>query len=224
MIEIVPSILAADFARLGEEVAKVEQRGATMLHVDVMDGHFVPNLAVGLPVVQSLRKVTKATLDCHCMIEDPDTFAPMLIDAGVNQVSVHYEVCRHLDRTIQLIKSKGAKAGVVINPATTARLLDDILPFLDYVLVMSVNPGFGGQSFLPYTLDKVRYLARRRDERDLEFKIEIDGGITMDNAAEVVRAGVDWLVAGSSIFHTPDAGETFTQMQQTARNAAAVRV
>ena len=224
MIEIVPSILAADFARLADEVAKVEQRGATMLHVDVMDGHFVPNLAVGTPVVKSLRKVTKTTLDCHFMIEDPDTYAPIFIEAGANQVSVHYEVCRHLDRTIHLIKSHGAKAGVVINPATTARVLDDILPFVDYVLVMSVNPGFGGQEFLPYTLDKVRYLARRRDERELNFKIEIDGGITMDNAADVVRAGVDWLVVGSSIFHTPDPGETFAQMQQTARNAAAVRV
>jgi ribulose-phosphate 3-epimerase len=224
MVEIVPSILAADFARLGEQVARVESGGARMLHVDVMDGHFVPNLTVGPPLLESLRKVTRSTLDIHLMITDPDKYAPIFIEAGANQVSVHQEVCAHLDRTVRMIQSEGADAGVVINPATPVSTLDDILDVVDYVLVMSVNPGFGGQQFIPRSLDKVRALDRIRRERRLAFRIEIDGGVSLENLQDVVRAGVDWVVVGSSIFHSPDPGETVAQMMQSAREATAVRV
>lgn len=224
MIEIVPSILSADFARLADEVAKVEARGAGMLHVDVMDGHFVPNLAVGTPVLQSLRKVTRSVLDVHLMITDPDKYAPVFIKAGADQITVHQEVCPHLDRTLHMIREEGARAGVAINPSTPALLLDEVLPFLDHVLVMSVNPGFGGQHFLPHTLNKVRYLEQQRHERRLSFSIEIDGGITVETAADAARAGCDWLVAGSSIFGSPDPGAAYRDMQQAAREAAMVRV
>lgn len=224
MVEIVPSILAADFARLGEEVARVERGGAKMLHVDVMDGHFVPNLTVGPPLLESLRKVTRSTLDIHLMITDPDKYAPIFIEAGANQVSVHQEVCPHLDRTVRMIQSEGADAGVVINPATPVSTLEDILDVVDYVLVMSVNPGFGGQQFLPRSLEKVRALDRIRRERRLAFRIEIDGGVSLENLQDVVRAGVDWVVVGSSIFHSPDPAQTVAQMMQSAREATAVRV
>ena len=159
MVEILPSILSADFARLGEQVAAVEAAGCRMLHVDIMDGHFVPNLTIGPPVVKSLRKFTRLTLDVHLMITDPDRYAPLFIKAGANQVSVHQEVAPHLDRTLRMIQSEGAKAGVVINPSTPVGSLENILEVADYVLVMSVNPGFGGQTFIPYALDKVRTLA-----------------------------------------------------------------
>jgi len=170
-IEILPSILAADFARLGEQVSQVEKAGSRMLHVDVMDGHFVPNLTVGPPLVESLRKVTRLIFDVHLMIEDPDTYAPIFIQAGANQVSVHQEVCPHLDRTLHMIRDEGALAGVVINPATPVSSLDEVLEILDYVLVMSVNPGFGGQEFIPNSLHKVAQLARRRSERGLQLAI-----------------------------------------------------
>ncbi len=200
MIEILPSILSADFARLGEQVAAVEAAGCRMLHVDIMDGHFVPNLTIGPPVVKSLRKCTHLILDVHLMITDPDIYAPLFIEAGANQVSVHQETAPHLDRTLRMIQNEGAKAGVVINPATPVGTLEDILEVADYVLVMSVNPGFGGQKFIPYTLDKVRKLAAMRRDRGLAFHIEIDGGVTMENVGEIARAGVDWVVAGSSVF------------------------
>src|SRR5579871_5967824 len=158
MVHILPSILSADFARLGEEIAKVEQGGASMLHVDVMDGHFVPNLTLGTPVVESIRKVTKSVLDVHLMLTDPDKYAPLFIEAGADQVSVHYEAAVHLDRTLNHIKSLGAKAGVVLNPATPVSVLEDILDVADYVLIMSVNPGFGGQQFIPNSLNKIRRL------------------------------------------------------------------
>src|ERR1022692_2013860 len=189
MTEILPSILAADFARLGEQIAQVERGGATMLHLDVMDGHFVPNLTIGPPVVASIRKVTRLTLDVHLMIADPDKYAPMFIDAGADQVSVHQEACKHLDGTLREIQRAGARAGVVINPATPVSTLDEVLGLADYVLVMSVNPGFGGQRFIPYALDKVRRLDAIRRERRLAFPIEIDGGVTKENIGEVVRAG-----------------------------------
>jgi ribulose-phosphate 3-epimerase len=224
MVEILPSILAADFARLAEEVGRVERGGATMLHVDIMDGHFVPNLTIGPPVVQSLRKATRLHLDVHLMITDPDRYAPEFIKAGANSVSVHQEVSPHLDRTIQMIKEEGALAGVVINPATPVSTLDEILEAVDYVLVMSVNPGFGGQEFIPRTLDKVRALDRIRRERKYDFSIEIDGGVTKDNLAEVVRAGCDWIVTGSSVFHTPDPAATVAEMRQIAEGAMAIRV
>ena len=223
MVEILPSILAADFARLGEEVAHVERAGASMLHFDVMDGHFVPNISVGLPVLESLRKITKLKIDVHLMISDPDHYAPRFVQAGADSVLVHQEVCPHLDRTLRLIQSEGALAGVVLNPSTPVATLEEVLDVVDYVLVMSVNPGFGGQKFIPNALKKVANLALRRRELGLDFRIEIDGGVEMHNAAEVVRAGCDWLVAGSSIFHTPDPAASFVEMQRVAREAAMVK-
>lgn len=224
MVQIVPSILAADFARLAEQIESVERGGATMLHLDVMDGHFVPNFTMGPPVVEAIRKVTRARLDVHLMIEDPDYFAPIFIQAGADQVSVHQEVCPNLDRTLRMIRSEGAHAGVVINPATPVAMLEEVLDVADYVLIMSVNPGFGGQHFLPRSLDKVRQLDRQRRERRLQLPIEIDGGITLENLTDAVRAGCDWIVTGSSIFHTPDAAEAVRKMQQTAQDATAVKV
>lgn len=222
MAQIVPSILSADFARLAEEIARVEQAGVSLLHVDIMDGHFVPNLTLGPPVVKSIRKVTKATLDLHCMIENPDQYAPLFIEAGADQISVHQEACTHLDRTLRLIQEKGAKAGVVLNPATPVGTLEDVLDIVDYVLVMSVNPGFGGQEFIPNALNKIRSLARMRQERGLQFAIEIDGGVSKDNVQEIVRAGCDWLVAGSAVFHSADPARTVKEMQQLAATAGAV--
>jgi ribulose-phosphate 3-epimerase len=224
MVEILPSILSADFARLAEEIAKVEQAGVRMLHLDVMDGHFVPNLTIGPPVVKSIRKATRLTLDVHLMITDPDQFAPLFIEAGADQVSVHLEVCRHLDRTIRLIQSEGARAGVVINPATPVAMLDDVLDIADYVLVMSVNPGFPAQRFIPNALKKVRDLDFRRKERRLQLPIEIDGGVTLDNIAEVVRAGCDWIVIGSTIYDSADPATTVARLQQLAGEATMVHV
>ena len=224
MVEILPSILSADFARLADDIAKVERAGIRMLHVDVMDGHFVPNLTLGVPVVKSIRKVTKATLDVHLMITDPDKFAPAFIEAGADQISVHQEVCPHLDRTLRMIQSEGARAGVVINPATPVSVLDEVLEFVDYVLVMSVNPGFSNQRFIPNALKKVRALDFKRRELGVQFAIEIDGGISPDNVSDVVRAGCDWVVAGSSIFDSADPAATVTLMQQLARDARLVHV
>ena len=224
MVQIVPSILSADFAHLAEEIARVERGGATMLHVDVMDGHFVPNLTLGPPVFESIRKVTRSRLDVHLMIEDPDRYAPIFIQAGADQISVHQEACPHLDRTLRMIREEGAMAGVVINPATPVAMLAEVLDVADYVLVMSVNPGFGGQHFIPRALDKVRELDRERRERHLQLPIEIDGGITLENLPEVIRAGCDWVVTGSSIFHSPDPEATVAAMRQVARDATEVRV
>ena len=224
MVQIVPSILSADFAHLAEEIARVERGGATMLHVDVMDGHFVPNLTLGPPVVESIRKITHSRLDVHLMIEDPDRYAPVFIQAGADQISVHQEVCRNLDRTLRMIHDEGALAGVVINPATPVAMLSEVLEVADYVLIMSVNPGFGGQHFIPRALDKVRELDRERRERRLQLPIEIDGGITLENLPEVIRAGCDWVVAGSSIFHSPDPAAAVAEMRQVAQDATEVRV
>jgi ribulose-phosphate 3-epimerase len=177
-----------------------EQAGGTAIHVDVMDGHFVPNITLGPPVVASIRKVTKLPLDCHLMIENADNFIPMFADAGADWVGVHYEACPHLHRTIQLIGDHGMKPGVVINPATRVEVLLDILPMLHHVLVMSVNPGFGGQKFIPYSLEKLAQLRRIREERGLKFLIEVDGGVGHDTVASVVKAGAELLVAGSAVF------------------------
>src|SRR6185369_8060720 len=176
MVELLPSILSADFARSADEVAAAERGGGTVIHVDVMDGHFVPNITIGPPVVKSLRKVTKLPLDCHLMIENPDEFIPAFADAGANWVSVHYETCRHLHRTLELIAQHEMEPAVVINPATRVELIRDVLPMVHHVLVMSVNPGFGGQNFIPFSLDKIRRLHQLRRELGLSYRIEVDGG------------------------------------------------
>ena len=224
MVEILPSILSADFARLGEDIAKVERAGISMLHLDVMDGHFVPNLTIGPPVVKSIRKITRLTLDVHLMITDPDRYAPAFIEAGADQVLVHQEVCPHLDRTLRMIQAEGARAGVVLNPSTPVTTLVDVLDVADYVLIMSVNPGFGGQRFIPNSLRKVRTLDAWRKERGLHLPIEIDGGISMENLSDAVRAGVDWVVAGSLVFHSDDPEATVREMQRIALGAHSVRV
>jgi len=224
MVEIVPSILSANFARLAEEIARVERGGARILHLDVMDGHFVPNLTIGPPVVESIRKATRLHLDVHLMIENPDRYATLFVEAGANSVSVHYEACRHLDGTLELIRKAGAMAGVVLNPATPVNVLEDILEVADYVLLMSVNPGFGGQKLIPYVLEKVRKLDRMRREKNLALPIEIDGGVHGENLGEVVRAGCDWIVTGSAVFRSPDPEATVREMREIAANATAVRV
>ena len=221
---ILPSILAADFARLADEIHRVERGGASMIHIDIMDGHFVPNLTMGPPLVASIRKVTKARFDVHLMIEDPDRYAADFIEAGANHVSVHQEACRNLDRTLRMIRGHGAGPGVVLNPATPIDTLDDVLDLVDHALIMSVNPGFGGQEFIPRSLDKIRRLRRWREERRLNFAIEIDGGVSRDNVAEIVKAGCDWLVAGSSVFHSADPAATVKEMQQIAEEAMLVKV
>src|SRR5881394_731458 len=222
MVEIVPSILSADFAHLGDEIARVERGGARLLHLDVMDGHFVPNLTIGPPVVEAVRKATRLHLDCHLMIENPDRYAADFVHAGANSVSVHYEACRHLDGVLGLIKAEGAMAGVVLNPATPVAVLEDVLEVADYVLLMSVNPGFGGQKLIPYVLDKVRKLDSLRRQKKLALTIEIDGGVHLENLAEVVRAGCDWVVIGSAIFHSPDAEATVRQMREIASHAGSL--
>jgi ribulose-phosphate 3-epimerase len=200
MVELLPSILSADFAHLADQVAAAEQGGGTVIHVDVMDGHFVPNITIGPPVVKSLRKVTKLPLDCHLMIENPDEFIPAFADAGADWVSVHYEACRHLHRSLELIAQHGMKPAVVINPATPVELLKEILPMVHHVLVMSVNPGFGGQRFIEFSLDKIRRLAEMRQELGLAFRIEVDGGVAHDTVARIVKAGAELLVAGNAVF------------------------
>jgi ribulose-phosphate 3-epimerase len=224
MIEIVPSILSADFARLAEEIACVERAGATILHLDVMDGHFVPNLTIGPPVVESIRKVTRLHLDVHLMIENPERYVAAFVEAGANSVSVHYEACRNLDGTLGLIRDAGAVAGIVLNPATPVAVLEDVLEVADYVLLMSVNPGFGGQKLIPYVLDKARKLDRMRREKKLALPIEIDGGVNRQNLADVVRSGCEWIVTGSAIFHTPDPEATVREMREIAAGATGVRV
>lgn len=203
-VDIAPSILSADFSRLNEEIEAVERGGATILHVDVMDGHFVPNLTVGLPVVKSLARATQLPIDAHLMIAEPGRYAEQFVEAGAKMVSVHVEADAHLHRTLSSIKNAGAQAGVVINPATTVESLSEALPFADYVLVMSVNPGFGGQRFIETSIEKVRRLRRLIDERGLSTRIEIDGGIDLNNIAAVVAAGAEIIVAGSAIFGTSD--------------------
>jgi ribulose-phosphate 3-epimerase len=203
-IDIAPSILSADFSRLSEEIEAVTRGGATILHVDVMDGHFVPNLTVGLPVVKSIAQTTKLPIDAHLMISEPGRYAQQFVEAGAMMVSVHMEADAHLHRTLASIKGAGAQAGVVLNPATPIESLGEALPFADYVLVMSVNPGFGGQKFIQTSVDKVRRLRRMIQERQLETRIEIDGGIDLENIASVVAAGAEIIVAGSAIFGAAD--------------------
>jgi ribulose-phosphate 3-epimerase len=208
LIELAFSILAADFAHLAEEIATAERGGGTIVHVDVMDGHFVPNITFGPPVVKAVRAVTSLPIDCHLMIENPDAFIAEFASAGADMISVHQEVCRHLYRTLQLIDQHGMKPAVVINPATPVEMLIEVLPILHHVLVMSVNPGFGGQKFLALALDKIEHLVELRQQMGLNFRIEVDGGVAHDTVAKVVEAGADMLVAGSAIFVRGDRAAT----------------
>ena len=224
MIELAPSILSADFARLGQQVLAACQGGAHVIHVDIMDGHFVPNLTIGPPVVKSLRKVTDLPLDCHLMIENADAFIPVFADAGVNWISVHQEACRHLNRTLHLIKDHGCLAGVVINPSTPVDTLSEVLDLVDYVLVMSVNPGFGAQKFIPSTMHKMRQLADIRSQRGLNYRIEVDGGVALDTIAEVVRAGAEILVAGNAVFGNGDPKKNAEALLRVATEAALQKV
>ena len=214
MTKIAPSILAADFARLAEEIQRVEAAGADMLHVDVMDGHFVPNLTIGPPVVKAIRAVTRLPLDVHLMVTEPDALLPDFIDAGSNNLTVHVEACRHLHRTIQYIKAAGIQASVVLNPATPVSVLEETLPEVDMVLLMSVNPGFGGQSFIPSTLHKIRTLKHEITARHLAVAIEVDGGVKPDNARLIREAGADILVAGTAIFAQPDYGQAIRALRE----------
>ena len=220
MVQLLPSILSADFARLADEVAAAERGGGTVIHVDIMDGHFVPNITIGPPVVKSLRKATKLPLDCHLMIENPDEYIPAFAEAGANWVSVHFEACRHLHRTLQLIAHHGMEPAVVLNPATRVELIRDILPMVHHVLIMSVNPGFGGQEFIPFALDKIRRLAQLRQEMGLAFKIEVDGGVAHDTVARVVQAGAELLVAGNAVFGEGNAERDARALLEAARKAA----
>jgi ribulose-phosphate 3-epimerase len=216
MIKIAPSILSADFSRLGEDIQAVDRAGADYIHVDVMDGHFVPNITIGPLVVAALRKVTDKPLDVHLMIENPDLYIPEFARAGADIITVHQEAVPHLHRTVQLIKSLGKKAGVSLNPATPVETLDVILDELDLVLVMSVNPGFGGQAFIPSALDKIRALRQRIAQRGLATELEVDGGVKLDNIGEVVAAGADVLVAGSAVFNTDDYAATIAALRKNA--------
>lgn len=200
MFEIAPSILSADFTRLGDAIAAVRAGGATVLHVDVMDGHFVPNITIGLPVVRSIRKATDMTIDTHLMISEPGRYAVEFVNAGADMVSVHVEADVHLQRTLTAISGAGAKAGIAINPATPIETLSEALPYADFVLLMSVNPGFGGQEFIPTMIDKLRRLRQMIDSRGLNVRIEIDGGVDATNIGDVVEAGAEIIVAGSAVF------------------------
>jgi len=216
MIKIAPSILSADFSRLAEDIRAVDRAGADYIHVDVMDGHFVPNITIGPLVVEALRRVTDKPLDVHLMIENPDLYIPEFARAGADIITVHQEAVPHLHRTVQLIKSFGKKAGVSLNPATPVTTLDVILDDLDLVLVMSVNPGFGGQAFIPSALDKIRALRQRISQRGLATELEVDGGVKIDNIRAVVAAGADVLVAGSAVFNTDDYAATLSALRTSA--------
>jgi len=223
-IEIAPSILAADFSHLGEDIAAVERGGARILHVDVMDGHFVPNISIGVPVVSSLRKATTLILDVHLMIEEPGRYVMAFADAGADMISVHQEATPHLDRVLAAIQERDIEAGVVLNPATPVATLSEVLPVVDFVLVMSVNPGFGGQKFIPGSLEKLRQLKELRSRYNYTYRIEVDGGLDLDNVADAVRAGAEIIVAGTSVFRTPDPAEAVRKMRQVASEALAQKV
>jgi ribulose-phosphate 3-epimerase len=219
VIELAFSILAADFAHLADEIAVAERGGGTIVHVDVMDGHFVPNITFGPPVVKAIRPLTKLPLDCHLMIENPDKFIPDFAAAGADMIAVHWEACPHLNRTLQLIADHGARPAVVINPATPVDFLMEVLPMVHHVLVMTVNPGFGGQKFIPGCVEKVRRLAGLRKQMGLNFRIEVDGGVAHDTVASVVQAGADMLVAGSAIFQPGKTEENAIDFLRLARSA-----
>ncbi|MGH7184388.1 MAG: ribulose-phosphate 3-epimerase [Nitrospiraceae bacterium] len=220
MARIAPSILAADFARLAEEVAAVERAGADFLHIDVMDGHFVPNLTIGPPIVAALRKVTKLPLDVHLMITNTDAFIAEFAEAGADYLTVHVEACPHLHRTVQSIKERGVKAGVTLNPATSLNTIEEILPDVDMVLIMSVNPGFGGQKFIPSSLPKISSARAMIDRAESHALLEVDGGIKIDNVAQVLAAGADVLVAGSAIFSSQNYAETIAAMRAAGQHSS----
>jgi ribulose-phosphate 3-epimerase len=219
LIELAPSILSADFAHLADQVSRATEGGAALIHVDIMDGHFVPNLTVGPPVVKSLRKATQLPLDCHLMIENPDQYIPEFANAGADWISVHQEACRHLDRTLHLIKSHSCRAGVVLNPATPVDTLSEVLEIVDYVLVMSVNPGFGAQQFIPSTLRKMQKLAEIRAARGYSYRIEVDGGVAQETVGDIVRAGAEILVAGNAVFGKGDPKQNAQALLEAARSA-----
>jgi len=217
---IAPSILSADFAALGRDIAAVERGGADLIHIDVMDGHFVPNITIGPPVVRAIRKIATRQLDVHLMIEDPDRYIDDFVDAGASMISVHVEVLPHLHRTLGYIRTRGVKAGAVINPSTPVSALEDVAKDVDFVLVMSVNPGFGGQSFIPHSIEKLRRVKALLTAAGSTAQIEIDGGVDATNIADIVSAGANILVAGHAIFGTPDA-EAATRALRAAANQAA---
>jgi len=223
-LEIAPSILAADFAALGAAVRSIEQGGAELIHVDVMDGHFVPNISIGLPVVESLRKATRLPLDVHLMIEAPERYVDAFADAGADSLIVHQEGNHHLQRLLASIRHRNLGVGVAINPATPVGTLAEILGEVDVVLVMSVNPGFGGQKFLPGSLGKMRRLRELREREGYKYRIQVDGGVAMDTVAEIVRAGGQILVAGTSVFHMPDPADAVRKLRQAGAEAMAQRV
>jgi ribulose-phosphate 3-epimerase len=223
-IELAPSILSADFAHLADQVHAAAEGGGSVVHVDVMDGHFVPNITIGPAVVRSLRKATDLPLDCHLMIENPDLYIPDFADAGADWISVHQEATRHLNRTLHLIRGHGVQAGVVINPATPVEMLSEVLDIVDYVLVMSVNPGFGAQKFIPGSVHKIRKLAELRRQRGLSYRIEVDGGIALDTVVEVVRAGAEILVAGNAVFGKGDPTSNAQKLLKAATEATLQKV
>jgi ribulose-phosphate 3-epimerase len=220
-VQIAPSILSADFAALGAAVAAAERGGADLIHVDVMDGHFVPNITIGVPVVKSLKRIATVPLDVHLMIEDPDRYIDAFAEAGAAMISVHVEALRHLHRTVQAIKRLGVKAGVAINPATPIVMLEDVAADLDYVVLMSVNPGFGGQTFIPRSESKVRDVRALLDRAGNPAPVEIDGGVDQGNVARVVSAGARIIVAGSAVFNTPDPERAVRELKAAAVAAAA---
>jgi len=224
LVELAPSILSADFGHLAAQVQAAAKGGGTVIHVDIMDGHFVPNITIGPLVVRSLRKATDLPLDCHLMIENPDQYIPEFAEAGADWISVHQEVCRHLNRTLNLIRSHGAQVGVVINPATPEQTLSEVLDIVDYVLVMSVNPGFGAQKFIPSIVHKIRRLAEWRAQRRLGYRIEVDGGIDLETIGEVVRAGAEILVAGNAVFGKGDPTVNAQKLLKVATEATLLKV
>ncbi|HTZ72810.1 MAG TPA: ribulose-phosphate 3-epimerase [Candidatus Aquilonibacter sp.] len=223
-IEIAPSILASDFARLGEQIREVEKGGANVIHFDVMDGHFVPNISIGIPVLESIRKATRLPIDVHLMIENPEQYIEAFVRAGGNRVLVHQEATPHLDRALEMVREQGAEAGAVINPATPVAMLTDVLDKVDTVLVMSVNPGFGGQKYIPRATEKVAQLNELRGRGRASFRIEVDGGIELEHTAELARAGANTFVAGTSIFHTPDPADAVRKMRAAALEATRLMV
>jgi ribulose-phosphate 3-epimerase len=222
MVEIAPSILSADFRRLGEQIATVEKAGASYIHVDVMDGHFTPNLTVGPFIVEWVRKATKLPIDAHLMIENPDNFIGAFARAGANMISVHPEATYHLDRTLNHIRQAGCQAGVVLNPATPLAMIEEVVTEVDYVLLMSVNPGFGGQKFIPSSLDKLRRLRNLIRMKSSPARIEIDGGVGPNNVAEVVAAGAEILVAGSAVFGAENPAEALKELLLAAESGGRV--